>query len=52
MITVLILASLACNYARRNAAQSLELEPQSTLTIDGIEDLPLNPQGQLRLGIN
>jgi hypothetical protein len=49
MITVMILASLACNYARRNAAQSLELEPQSTLSIDGLEDIPINPQGELRL---
>lgn len=49
MITMLVLASLACNYARRNAAQSLELEPLSTLSIDGVDNLQLNPQGQLRL---
>lgn len=49
MITVMIFASLACNYARRNAAQSLELDPQSTLSIDGLEDVPIDSQGGLRL---
>ena len=49
MISALLLASLACNYARRNTLQALEAEPPSTLTIDGMEGGSINPQGMLRL---
>jgi uncharacterized protein YpmS len=45
MISMLFLASLACNYPRQNAELSLEAEPQSILPIDGV----LDAQGGLRV---
>lgn len=45
MICMIVFASLACNYPRQNAEQSLDAQPQSTLTIDGV----LDSQGELRV---
>jgi len=49
MISTLLLVSLACNYARRNANPPVETAPQSTMTIDGIDDVQIDPYGKLRV---
>jgi uncharacterized protein YpmS len=52
MISMLLLASLACNYARRYSNTPVETAPQSTMTIDGIDDVQLDPQGKIRVVLN
>jgi uncharacterized protein YpmS len=49
MISMLLLVSLACNYARRITNPPLETPPQSTLTIDGMDNVQIDPQGKLRI---
>jgi uncharacterized protein YpmS len=49
MISMLLLVSLACNYARRITNPPLETAPQSTLTIDGMDNVQIDPQGKLRI---
>jgi uncharacterized protein YpmS len=51
MISVLVLASLACNYAKRNANRLLD-PPQTTSSSDGLGEVPLNAQGKLRLVVS
>ena len=49
VISTLLLASLACNYARRNTNPPLTTAPQSTVSIEGIEGVQIDPQGKLRI---
>jgi uncharacterized protein YpmS len=49
MIATLLLVSLACNYARRNTNPPLDTAPQSTLAIDGMDDVQIDAQGKLRI---
>jgi uncharacterized protein YpmS len=49
MISMLLLVSLACNYARRNTNPPIELAPQSTVTIGGMDNVQIDPQGKLRI---
>jgi uncharacterized protein YpmS len=49
MITALLFASLACNYARRNANREVDTLPQSTASLDSIEGASIDAQGKLRL---
>jgi uncharacterized protein YpmS len=51
MISVLLLASLACNYARRNTNRLLE-SPQTTASSEGLGEVPFDAQGKLRVVVS
>jgi uncharacterized protein YpmS len=49
LVSTLLMTSLACNYARRQANLPADVSPQATASLEGMDDIPVNSQGKFRL---